>query len=182
MEVVNNKYVSTAITIGLGLYAALLGPNLPTFVKDLFKNTLFRILVLFLVVVRGNKDPKMAIMIAIAFVLTLDYVYVRDAKEAFESMENGLEEGMEDSVEEGMEDSVEEGMEDSVEEGMEDGLEEGMEDGLEEGMEDGLEEGMEDGLEEGMEDGLEEGMEDGLVEGMGRSRSRRRRRRRGYGW
>ena len=87
MEVVNNKYVSTAITIGLGLYAALLGPNLPTFVKDLFKNTLFRILILFLVVVRGNKDPKMAIMIAIAFVLTLDYVYVKDAKEAFKTIE-----------------------------------------------------------------------------------------------
>ena len=83
MEVVNNKYVSTAITIGLGLYTALLGPNLPTFVKDLFKNTLFRILILFLVVVRGNKDPKMAIMIAVAFVLTLDYVYVKDAKEDF---------------------------------------------------------------------------------------------------
>ncbi len=72
MEVVNNKYVSTAITIGLGLYAALLGPNLPTFFKDLFNNTLFRILVLFLVIVRGNKDPKMAIMIAVAFVLNFN--------------------------------------------------------------------------------------------------------------
>ncbi len=88
MEVVNNKYVSTAITIGLGLYAALLGPNLPNFVKDLFKNTLFRILILFLVIVRGNKDSKMAIMIAIAFILTLDYVYVKDAKEKLENIES----------------------------------------------------------------------------------------------
>jgi len=164
MEVVNNKYVSTAITIGLGLYAALLGPNLPTFVKDLFKNTLFRILILFLVVVRGNKDPKMAIMISVAFVLTLDYVYVRDAKETFQRLEDSVEEGMEDSVEEGMEDSVEEGMEDSVEEGMED-IEEGMEDSVEEGMEDSVEEGMEDSVEEGMEDTVEEGMED-IEEGM----------------
>jgi hypothetical protein len=88
MEVFNNKYVSTTITIGLGLYAALLGPNLPDFVKNLFKNTLFRIIILFLVIVRGNKDPKMAIMIAIAFILTLDYVYVRDAKETFQTIEN----------------------------------------------------------------------------------------------
>ena len=87
MEVINNKYVSTAITIGLGLYAALLGPELPTFVKDLFQNTLFRMLILFLVVVRGNKDPKMAIMIAVAFVLTLEYIYVNDTKEAFETIE-----------------------------------------------------------------------------------------------
>jgi hypothetical protein len=93
MEVINNKYVSTAITIGLGLYAALLGPNLPTFVKDLFQNTLFRILILFLVVVRGNKDPKMAIMIAVGFVLTLDYIYVRDTKEAFESLKESNIEG-----------------------------------------------------------------------------------------
>ncbi len=93
MELANNKYISTAITIGLGLYAALLGPNLPKFVKDLFTNTLFRILVLFLVVVRGNKDPQMAIMIAIAFVLTLDYIYVKDAKETFQMLE-----GMADST------------------------------------------------------------------------------------
>lgn len=86
-EVFDNKYVSTAITVGLGLYAALLGPELPPFVKDLFSNTIFRILVLFLVVVRGNKDPKMAIMIAVAFVLTLDYVYVKTAKETFKAVE-----------------------------------------------------------------------------------------------
>ena len=59
MEVVNNKYVSTAITIGLGLYAALLGPELPTFVKDLFKNTLFRILILFLVIVKAKQAANL---------------------------------------------------------------------------------------------------------------------------
>ena len=83
-----NEYVSTAITVALGLYAALLGPNLPKFVQDLFTNTIFRIFVLFLVVVRGNKDPKMAIMIAVAFVLTLDYIYVKSAKETFRNIEN----------------------------------------------------------------------------------------------
>lgn len=93
MEVANNKYVSTAITIGLGLYAALLGPNLPKFVKDLFTNTLFRIFILFLVVVRGNKDPKMAIMIAVAFVLTLDFIYLKDAKETFKTIEGMHEQG-----------------------------------------------------------------------------------------
>jgi hypothetical protein len=86
-QVFDNKYVSTAITLGLGLYAALLGPNLPPFVKELFTNTIFRIIVLFLVVVRGNKDPKMAIMIAVAFVLTLDYIYAKSAKETFAAIE-----------------------------------------------------------------------------------------------
>jgi hypothetical protein len=87
-EVFDNKYVTTSITIILGLYAALLGPNLPPFVQKLFTNTIFRIIVLFLVVVSGNKDPKLAIMIAIAFVLTLDYIYAQQAKEAFRNIEN----------------------------------------------------------------------------------------------
>ncbi len=84
-ESLDNKYVSTAITLLLALYATLLRPTLPKFMVDLFKNTIFRILVLFLVVVRGNQDPKMAIMIAVAFILTLDYIYAQDAKENFEA-------------------------------------------------------------------------------------------------
>lgn len=86
-EYLDNKYVSTGITLMLALYAALLGPELPKVIRDLFSNTIFRIAVLFMVVVRGNKDPKMAIMIAIAFVLTLDYLYAMDAKEAFQTVE-----------------------------------------------------------------------------------------------
>lgn len=80
-KILNNQYVSTIITVALALYASLLGPELPQYVKDLFNNTIFRIFILFMVVVRGNQDPKMAIMIAIAFVLTLDFIYVKSAKE-----------------------------------------------------------------------------------------------------
>jgi hypothetical protein len=86
-EVFDNKYFSTAITVALGLYAALLGPELPQYVKDLFNNTIFRIFVLFIVVVKGNQNPKMAIMIAVAFVLTLDYIYAKSAKETFKAIE-----------------------------------------------------------------------------------------------
>jgi len=86
-EVLDNKYFTTAITVILGLYAALLGPNLPPFMQKLFSNTIFRIFVLFLVVVSGNKNPKIAIMIAVAFVLTLDYIYAQQAKEAFRNVE-----------------------------------------------------------------------------------------------
>jgi hypothetical protein len=87
-EVFDNEYFSTTVTLALGLYASLLGPELPDAVKKLFTNTIFRILILFLVVVRGNKDPKMAIMVAVVFVLTLDYIYAKSAKEAFKSVEN----------------------------------------------------------------------------------------------
>ena len=82
-EVLNNKYVTMGISIVLALYATLLGPNLPQSIQKLFSNTIFRILVLFLVVVTANKEPKVAIMLAISFVLTLDYIYVLQAKETF---------------------------------------------------------------------------------------------------
>ena len=87
-EVFDNKYVSTIITISLVLYASLLGPNLPNFVKKLFNNTIFRIFILFLIVSRSNKDPNTSIIIAIAFILTLDYIYVQSAKETIKVVEN----------------------------------------------------------------------------------------------
>jgi len=65
---------STIITVLIGLYAVLLGPELPPFIKNLFNNTFFRIAILFLVVVRGNTDPGLAIIISIAFVLTLQFI------------------------------------------------------------------------------------------------------------
>ena len=87
-EVFDNKYVSTIITLALGLYTALLGPNLPDFVKDLFNNIIFRIFILFMIVVKGNKDPKMSIMIAVAFVLTLDFIYIKTATETFKNIKS----------------------------------------------------------------------------------------------
>lgn len=113
-EYLDNKYVSTAITLSLALYAALLGPELPKIVRDLFSNIIFRIAVLFLVVVRGNKDPKMAIMIAVAFVLTLDYLYAMDAKEAFQTIEHMNNENKDqENEEEYEEDSTTENFEDN---------------------------------------------------------------------
>lgn len=85
-NLLDNKYVSTAITIVIGLYASMLGPNLPQFVKDLFKNMLFKIFVLFLIMYRANKDPSMSIVIAVAFILTLDYIYKSDAQETFKTI------------------------------------------------------------------------------------------------
>ena len=85
-DLLDNKYVKTGITIMLGLYAALLGPELPKSVRDLFENSIFKMIVLFFVVVRGNKDPQMALMIAIAYVLTLEYLQKQDVIQGFASV------------------------------------------------------------------------------------------------
>jgi hypothetical protein len=85
-DILNDKYISTALTIMVGLYAATLGPNLPPFVKDLFSNSIFKMIVLFLVVVRANKNPTMAIIIAVAFVMILENIQKSDAFSAFTSV------------------------------------------------------------------------------------------------
>ena len=85
-NIMENKFVSTGITLVIGLYASLLGPNLPSFIKKLFDNVVFRILVLFLIAVRANNDPAMSIVMAVAFILTLDYIYKQDAQETFKAI------------------------------------------------------------------------------------------------
>jgi hypothetical protein len=85
-DILNDKYISTALTIMVGLYAATLGPNLPPSIKDLFSNSIFKMIVLFLVVVRANKNPTMSIVIAVAFVMILENIQKKDAFSAFTSV------------------------------------------------------------------------------------------------
>jgi hypothetical protein len=96
-DILNDKYISTALTIMIGLYAVSIGPNLPSFVKDLFANSIFKIIILFIVVVRANKNPTLSIVIAIAFVMTVDYLQKRETINAFTTVgyklgENSCEE------------------------------------------------------------------------------------------
>jgi hypothetical protein len=78
-----NEYVSLVATVLLVLYASFLGPNLPSFIKHLFNNNIFKIIVLFLLVVRGNNNPLLSIVIVIAFVLTLDHIALNNITEKF---------------------------------------------------------------------------------------------------
>lgn len=77
----DNKNTHTIIMVALALYIALLGPKLPPVIKKLFTNTIFKIIILFMIVTAGNKHPKVSIMIAVAFVLTLDYIYLNSSKQ-----------------------------------------------------------------------------------------------------
>jgi len=106
-DILNDKYISTALTIMVGLYAATLGPNLPPFVKDLFSNSIFKIIVLFLVVVRANKNPMMSIVIAVAFVMTLEHIQKKDAFSAFASVGYKLGENHCEEEPEHVEDPIE---------------------------------------------------------------------------
>jgi|LakMenEpi03Aug12_release.lakeMendotaPanAssembly.Ray.scaffolds.fasta_scaffold75725_3 hypothetical protein len=67
----SNVYVNTGLKVFLGLYAALAAPNLPSMLRDLFSNTIFRIFWAFLIILIATKDSSLALMLAIAFVVTL---------------------------------------------------------------------------------------------------------------
>jgi predicted membrane protein len=86
-NILDNKYVIGVLTILIFVYAASIRPELPPYIKVLFKNPIFKVFILFLIVVRGNKDPLFALAIAIAFVTTVTYLNQQQAKEAFENTE-----------------------------------------------------------------------------------------------
>jgi len=67
----NNKTASIVLGLLLALYAALAAPNLPSSVTAVFKNSLFRLAVMFLIIFMATKDAAVAIITAIAFLVTL---------------------------------------------------------------------------------------------------------------
>ena len=77
----SNKIVSTILTTFLIVYGGMASPNLPGFIRKMFENKIFKILILSLVVYSSNKDPKFAIMMALIFTITLTFI---DQKNFFE--------------------------------------------------------------------------------------------------
>ena len=82
-----NEHVYTILSLFLVLYGSLARPQLPKFVERLFENQIFRILVLALIVYRGNDDPKLSLIIAIGFTLTMNYLSRQKIEEQFQQVE-----------------------------------------------------------------------------------------------
>ena len=72
--VFSHQYGSIVLTMFLVFYSGLAAPKLPSFIRNLFENPIFRILILSLIVYKGNKDPQLAIMIAVGFTVTMNFV------------------------------------------------------------------------------------------------------------
>ena len=82
-----NPYFATVITIILSVYAALASPKLPNFLKKLFDNSIFKVLIISFIAYRANKNPQLSLLIAICFVVTLNFLAEKENKEAFEQIE-----------------------------------------------------------------------------------------------
>jgi hypothetical protein len=71
LELIENQYVAGGLKLFLVLYAGMIAPKLPNFIAKLFKNAVVKMVVLFLIVYTGIKDPMMSLMIAVGFTLTM---------------------------------------------------------------------------------------------------------------
>lgn len=66
-----NQYVSTTLKVLLAFYAAFAAPHLPRSIARLLDNTIVRILIAVVIIYLATKDPSLAILVALAFVLSL---------------------------------------------------------------------------------------------------------------
>jgi chromate transport protein ChrA len=82
-----NPYFATILTIILTVYASLASHKLPNFLKKLFDNTLFKIIIISFIAYRANKNPQLSILIAVCFVITLNFLAEKETKETFEQIE-----------------------------------------------------------------------------------------------
>jgi hypothetical protein len=71
LDLLDNKIVSAAVKIFLVLYAGAVAPQLPRSLAKLMKNNLVKMVVLFLIIYTGMKDTTIALMGAVAFVVTM---------------------------------------------------------------------------------------------------------------
>lgn len=67
----DNVYITTALKVFIGLYAAFAAPQLPPSLVNLMDNILVRIAFAFIIVLMATRDPSIALMTAVAFIITL---------------------------------------------------------------------------------------------------------------
>ena len=79
--------LSTAVTtLFLVLYAGMAKPKLPNPIKKLFENDIFRIIILSLIVYKGNKNTRLSLFIAIAFVISMNKINDNEINESFKNI------------------------------------------------------------------------------------------------
>lgn len=89
-NLLDNQIIRAALILFIILYGLNLSKiKLPPYIKDLFNNTIFKIAFLSLLLMTNlNKDPHVAIIVSVVFVLTLEYLNNEEIKENFMYLES----------------------------------------------------------------------------------------------
>lgn len=88
-----NDFITAVFYIVVILYLTQMTPQLPPMIKDLFKNNIFRVVILFMILLLAKISRGMALIVSIAFVVTMNTLQI----EYFE--EEKKEEQKEEKVE-----------------------------------------------------------------------------------
>jgi hypothetical protein len=86
-EIYNKNFCQNLMIVFLILYIAYLNPNMSRDLKNIFNNTIFKMILLFFIVYTSHSNLYLALLLTLAFVLTLDCIHVSDTKEAFKTLE-----------------------------------------------------------------------------------------------
>ena len=80
-NLLNNQTVVNVLTLVLGLYAALAAPALPNSVILFFDTLVGKLLLLFLIGYTASQNIQVSLMVAVAFVVTLQVINKRQTEE-----------------------------------------------------------------------------------------------------
>ena len=83
-----NKTLYTFVTLFLVLYGSLAKPKLPSVIRQLFDNAIFRVMILSLILIRKDNNLHLSIMIAVAYIFTMQMNNLEKTKEKFSSKIN----------------------------------------------------------------------------------------------
>jgi hypothetical protein len=76
--------VAGFLRLFLILYGSMVAPSLPDAVLQWFDFVPFRIFVLFLIVWTGQRDPTIAVLVAVGFYMSMNVLSGREARRAIE--------------------------------------------------------------------------------------------------
>lgn len=84
LKPLDNIYISTALSMFLIIYGAMARPELPNFIKDALKNDAIRLVYLFLLAYLSDKNPQVALVIAVFFMVGFGLLADSEVSESFE--------------------------------------------------------------------------------------------------
>lgn len=88
LSLLNNEYVFVVVVSLLALYGANAKVTLPDYIRKLFQNSIFRVVFLStLLVYNFKKSPQVAVIVSLAFLLTMHYLNQMEIEENFELVE-----------------------------------------------------------------------------------------------
>jgi hypothetical protein len=83
---VDQPTIFTFVSLFLILYGSMAKPKLPVMIRQMFDYSLFRFLILSLILWRSNKDIKSSLLLAIGFVLTMQILNKQKTEELIDNI------------------------------------------------------------------------------------------------